>query len=72
MEGIELGNVQIPDAQETLWHCRNVRLKNVQVDHADYLFMHSENILIEDYTQNGNYLFSNRNLFFVYENKYRG
>lgn len=57
MEGIRLENVQIPDAQETLWHCRNVQLKNVQVDHADYLFMHSENIRIDQYAQNGNYSF---------------
>ena len=57
MDGIKLENVQLPDAQETLWHCRNVELKNVQVDHADYLFMHGENIRIEDYLQNGNYSF---------------
>lgn len=57
MDELSLENVEIPDAQETLWHCRNVRLKNVRVDHADYLFLHSENIRIEDYTQNGNYSF---------------
>lgn len=57
MDGINLANVQIPDAQETLWHCRNVNLKNVRVDHADYLFMHSKDIVIEDYVQNGNYSF---------------
>lgn len=57
MDGINLVNVQIPDAQETLWHCRNVNLKNVRVDHADYLFMHSKDIVIEAYVQNGNYSF---------------
>lgn len=57
MDGIYLQNVQIPDAQETLWHCRNAVLKNVQVERADYLFMHSENIRIEDYRQQGNYSF---------------
>lgn len=57
MESICLENVQIPDAQETLWHCRNVRLKEVQVDQADYLFMHSEDIRIEHYVQHGNYSF---------------
>lgn len=57
MEGVRLENVQIPDAQETLWHCRDVAVKNVCVQHADYLFMHSENIRIEDYTQDGNYSF---------------
>lgn len=57
MDGIRLERVRIPNAQETLWHCRNVELKNVEVAHADYLFMHSENIRIEDYRQQGNYSF---------------
>lgn len=57
MDGIRLERVRIPDVQETLWHCRNVELKNVKVAHADYLFMHSENIRIEDYRQQGNYSF---------------
>lgn len=57
MDGIYLENVRIPNAQETLWHCRNVELRNVQVEKADYLFMHGENIRIEDYKQQGNYSF---------------
>lgn len=57
MEGIKLENVQLPNAQETLWHCRNIEIRNVQVDNADYLFIHSENIKIENYTQTGNYSF---------------
>lgn len=57
MDGIKLENVVIPDAQETLWYCRNVELKNVSVDNADYLFINSENIIIENYKQNGNYSF---------------
>ena len=43
-DGLELVNVHLPNAQETLWHCRNVNLKNVHVDNADYLFMHSGGI----------------------------
>lgn len=57
MSAIRLRNVQLPNAQETLWHCRNVELKNVQIDKGDYLFMHGENIRIEDFTLNGNYSF---------------
>lgn len=57
MDGILLENVRLPDAQETLWHCRNVELNRVQTEHADYLFMHSENIRIKDYVQDGNYSF---------------
>ncbi|MCH5319251.1 MAG: DUF3737 family protein [Paramuribaculum sp.] len=57
MDGISLQNVQIPNALETLWHCKNVKLRNVLLNNADYLFMHSENIDIENYTQRGNYSF---------------
>lgn len=57
MDGVKLVNVNIPDAQETLWHCRNVDLEKVTVGHADYLFMHSSDIRISDYRQEGNYSF---------------
>ncbi len=57
MEDLTLEDVEIPDAQETLWSCRNVRLKNVKVAKADYLFMHGADIEIEDYCQQGNYSF---------------
>lgn len=57
MENLRLENVRIPDAQETLWHCRNVELHDVEVAKADYLFMHSENIRIDNYRQQGNYSF---------------
>lgn len=57
MSGIDLENVQIPDAQETLWHCSGIRLRNVTVKNADYIFMHSRDIDIEDYRQDGNYSF---------------
>lgn len=57
MDGIKLENVQLPNALETFWNCRNVDLKNVQVDKGDYLFMYGENIRIQNYAQNGNYSF---------------
>lgn len=57
MENIKLKNVTIPDAQETLWHCHNVTLRDVKVSNADYLFMHSSDIDIMDYRQEGNYSF---------------
>lgn len=57
MDNLELHNVTIPNAQETLWMCRNVHLKKVQVDKADYLFIHSADIDIDDYKQQGNYSF---------------
>ena len=57
MENLRIENVRIPYALETLWHCSGVKLKNVEVDKADYLFMHSKDIEIEDYKQDGNYSF---------------
>lgn len=57
MDGIRLRNVNIPDAEETLWHCSNVDIENVEVEKADYLFMHSHHIRIDNWRQNGNYSF---------------
>ncbi len=57
MDKLALTNIRIPDAQETFWHCRNVTLHDVEVMNADYLFMHSSDINITDYTQQGNYSF---------------
>lgn len=57
MQNLSLTNVRIPDAQETLWHCRGIRMRDVEVAHADYLFMHCEDIDIEHYRQQGNYSF---------------
>ena len=57
MENLDIRNVTIPNAQETLWHCKNVVLNKVEVDKADYLFMHTSDIDISDYKQHGNYSF---------------
>lgn len=57
MENLEIRKVKIPFAQETLWHCKNIHLRDVEVDKADYLFMHSSDIDIADYKQQGNYSF---------------
>lgn len=57
MEDIRLERVRIPDAQETMWHCSDVVLRDVEVANADYLFMHSRNIDIDGYRQQGNYSF---------------
>lgn len=57
MEGITLEDVEIPDAQETFWHCRDIRINRVKAANADYLFMHSDFISIKDWEQHGNYSF---------------
>lgn len=57
MQNLRLEGVRIPDAQETLWHCRGIVLRDVEVRKADYIFFHCEDIDIEDYRQQGNYSF---------------
>ncbi len=57
MQGIRLERVRIPDARETMWHCADVTLRDVEVANADYLFMHSRGIDIDGYRQQGNYSF---------------
>ena len=57
MENLYLENVTVPDAQETLWSCRGVTLRDVEVKGADYLFAHSADIDIDGYRQEGNYSF---------------
>lgn len=57
MQDLTLEHVRIPDAQETFWSCAGVRLRDVEVANADYLFMHSRDIDIAGYRQHGNYSF---------------
>lgn len=57
MEDLELHNVRLLHAQETLWHCRNAVLEHVEADEGDYLFMHGSDIRIDDFRLNGNYSF---------------
>lgn len=57
LNGITVQDTEFPDAEETLWHCRDIKLRDVKVFKADYLFMHSSNIDIKRYEQHGNYSF---------------
>lgn len=57
MHNLLLMNVTIPDAQETLWSCSGITLRNVEVEKADYIFFHCSDIDIDGYRQQGNYSF---------------
>lgn len=57
MSNLRIEKSKFPNALETLWHCNNVVLNKVDIEKADYLFMHSNNILISNYKQQGNYSF---------------
>lgn len=57
MHDLRLERVRIPDAQETMWQCSAIRLRDVEVANADYIFMHCSDIDIDGYRQDGNYSF---------------
>jgi len=57
MDGITLNNVKFPNALETMWHVKNVRVENCQFDNANYIFMDCENVYMDHVLLNGNYSF---------------
>lgn len=54
--GIRLRNVNIPNAEETMWNCSDIELFGVSVK-GDYFGFGSENIIAEDIDIDGNYVF---------------
>ena len=57
MDGIKMRNCWIPGGSETLWDCRNIDIRDCVIERADYIFMHCENILLENVKLHGNYGF---------------
>lgn len=57
MTGIYVENTDFPNGEQFLWDCSDIELKNVAIDNCDYVFMHSTDIKLTDYRQNGNYGF---------------
>lgn len=55
-DGLRIKNVSIPNAQETLWNCRNVELTKVTAN-GDYFGMNCENVIMDDFILYGNYCF---------------
>lgn len=55
--GIDLKNCEFTDGQEMLWDCDGVRIEDSRIVNADYLFMHTNNVYIDRYHQDGNYSF---------------
>ena len=53
---IKLNNVNIPNAQETLWNCDDIELNDVNAK-GDYFAMNSSNIKIKNFNLDGNYAF---------------
>lgn len=57
MKGIKLDNCVFTNAEETLWDCDDVSISNCSIANADYLGMHTNNVRIDHYRQDGNYGF---------------
>ncbi len=55
-DGVKIEKVSFPNAQETLWSCKNVSLKNVEAK-GDYFAMNCENMEVDGLTLYGNYSF---------------
>lgn len=53
---LELKDVTFPNAQETLWSCSNVKLRNVMAK-GDYFAMNCSDMEIDGLTLDGNYSF---------------
>lgn len=55
-EGVLLKNVSLPHAEETLWDCQDIQLRQVTAN-GDYFAKNSRNIEINQLTLSGNYTF---------------
>ncbi|MDE6852206.1 MAG: DUF3737 family protein [Lachnospiraceae bacterium] len=55
-QDLSLVRVTMSDAQETLWHCRDVKLDYVTAT-GDYFAMNCENLQVDHFTLAGNYSF---------------
>ncbi len=55
-DNVALENVSFPNALETLWQCRNVRMRNVKA-RGDYLGMNCSDMTIDGLELDGNYAF---------------
>lgn len=56
VKGLTLSNVDLPHAEETLWHCSDVTLENV-VAKGDYFAMNCDHMKLDQFRLVGNYCF---------------
>lgn len=55
-DDVDLIRIDMPNAEETLWHCSNVRMKDVSAK-GNYFGMNSHDLEIENFKLIGNYPF---------------
>lgn len=56
VKGLTLRNVDLPHAEETLWHCSDVTLENVGAK-GDYFAMNCDHMKLDQFRLVGNYCF---------------
>ena len=57
MNGLELNNVQINDADETFWRVKDLIIRNVKLHDGTYPFMFCENIDVDGLESDAKYVF---------------
>lgn len=57
IDGLYLENVKLPSAAETIWNCRDIKLRNVEARGGDYILMNGTDIDIDGFYLQGNYSF---------------
>lgn len=57
MKGIYVADTDFPNGEQFLWDCDDITMQNVSIANCDYVFMHSHNIRLDNYRQDGNYGF---------------
>jgi len=57
LDGMILENIQITDAAEAFWYCRNGQLTNLKMERAEYAFMQSHHLQLDNLTLRGKYTF---------------
>lgn len=57
IDNLYLENVKLPNAGETMWNCRGMKLRNVKAKCGDYIFMNGVDIDIDGFHLQGNYSF---------------
>ena len=57
IDNLYLENVKLPNAGETMWNCRGMKLRNVEARGGDYIFINGTDIDIDGFYLQGNYSF---------------
>lgn len=57
LDGVTLENVKLTCAEETLWNCRDIVLRNVEAAKGDYLLLNGRNVEVDNLRLQGNYTF---------------